>query len=363
MKYHNDSKEDLFCSSLSLISTEENLYYYYAFFLTNSYGIVDKHGNVFGKGVFGLTEPVRINESAKFYVYDFSDDTLEEIDFEKLKLMRKCGLLPYPVSHPYVNKFITREEFDGLLKMEICKITNDAQGYAEELDRLIKYKFKMEDLIYAKMTNTDYEVLGYHFRLDNDGNVLLKKVPDEIITIIPSITGVFGLELDGTSKPFHRNNCPMMKVFNFSEITDLSYLFSDTDFIYLDLSDFNTNYAENLTGMFSESKLLYVTFDFMKYNFKNVRNVVGMFAFCENLREMDLSFINLEGMPEGALLKVKFLEPVEPDVGDGYYTYDMFDTSNADLNLICENWEYNEYEKMVMRSFFADACEVLCEIS
>ena len=76
-----------------------------------------------------------------------------------------------------------------------------------------------------------------------------------------------------------------------SEVTDFSNMFLENNLKNLDLSNFDTSCATNMSCMFRSCKYL-ESLDLSSFNTEHVTNMSAMFEHCRNLRELNLSSFN-----------------------------------------------------------------------
>ena len=81
--------------------------------------------------------------------------------------------------------------------------------------------------------------------------------------------------------------------FNIINVTDMKYMFSHSGLKEINLNFINTHNLKNITGLFSYCENLEVV-DFSSFNTKNVTNMSELFEGCLKLRNVDLSYLNTE---------------------------------------------------------------------
>ena len=80
-----------------------------------------------------------------------------------------------------------------------------------------------------------------------------------------------------------------------NKITNCSNMFQNSDFIYIDLSSFDTQNITNMQNMFYGSNNL-INIDLSSINTQNVTNMECMFYNCSNLVSIDLSSLNIQNV-------------------------------------------------------------------
>ena len=158
---------------------------------------------------------------------------------------------------------------------------------------------KLEELGYIlKNKNTKNEI-SFIFKNENDYNNEIKlfnensNVKRNDVEIF--INGV-KKELNYSGKiylPF-KGLYYVKLIFN-KEIKNCEGLFNGCDFLFIDLSFFDTKNVTNMKNMFSYCKNL-VNVDLSSLNTQNVTNMESMFYYCQNLVNVDLSFLNTQNV-------------------------------------------------------------------
>ena len=82
-----------------------------------------------------------------------------------------------------------------------------------------------------------------------------------------------------------------LEYLNTSDVTNMDYMFYDTNFPSIDLSHFNTENVTSMTYMFYGQHLCY-TLDLSSFNTSKVTDMTGMFSGCTSLDSLDLSSFN-----------------------------------------------------------------------
>ena len=80
-----------------------------------------------------------------------------------------------------------------------------------------------------------------------------------------------------------------------NKITNCSNMFRNSDFIYIDLSSFDTQNITNMQNMFYGCNNL-INIDLSSLNTQNVTNMENMFYNCNNLVNIDLSHFNTQNV-------------------------------------------------------------------
>ena len=122
--------------------------------------------------------------------------------------------------------------------------------------------------------------------------------------------------------------------FNIINVTDMKYMFSHSGLKKINLNFINTHNLKNITGLFSYCENLEVV-DFSSFNTKNVTNMSELFKGCLKLNNIDLSYLNTEKTKD---MKSFFAKTNIKDIN-----LSLLDTKNV------ENMEY----------FFAESTNIV----
>jgi surface protein len=102
-------------------------------------------------------------------------------------------------------------------------------------------------------------------------------------------------ELKSTKKLFY--NSPVIQVnmpfSNLKNLEDISYMFASTNLYHLDLTNFDTSHAKNMSYLFYESHSLN-NIDVSKFDTSNVEDMSHMFDSCEALLSLNLNSFNTQ---------------------------------------------------------------------
>ena len=96
------------------------------------------------------------------------------------------------------------------------------------------------------------------------------------------------------SSMFVSSNFQSLNILNFdtSKVTSMSNMFQRSRTTSLDLSSFDTSYVRDMSSMFSDCDVLETVIFGDKFNTKNVLSFSGIFSYCPNLKQLDLSKID-----------------------------------------------------------------------
>ncbi|MGO2963375.1 MAG: BspA family leucine-rich repeat surface protein [Carnobacterium maltaromaticum] len=237
------------------------------------------------------------------------------------------------------------EDFTLVKSTITGKWGNSSWNFYEELGLLTIESGELGDYYsspWMKMKNRDQiktiELIG-NIKIPKASQYLFEDLPE--LNIISGLSNVDTSEVTDMRRWFHKTpklTSLDLSGFNTSNVTDMSFMFSDSGIQSLNLSSFNTSKVTNMRGMF-EDTLKLTNLDISSFNTSNVVSMEAMFsgARVESLDLSSFDTVNVRTMKEmfEDTLKLTNLDLSSFDtsnVRDMQYMFSSTGIGNLDLS-------------------------------
>ena len=269
--------------------------------------------------VLKLLDTLINNNNVKLYRKDDNINII--LTKEKMqKLIHLEEEIKYKTSLYKTVEEITKMKKNGAASIDIINRLNEINDN-HKLDKLQKDLEKKTGEEKEKIQNQIYNLKqikqkkNHYKKLQSNKNIKNKK-KNEINLIfygenVLNYYHFYGIEeifINGVKQRFILSNYMYDNVINLpyegfyyitlvfkSNITNCSHMFKDGNFIYIDLSSFDTQNVTNMQEMFYGCKNL-INIDLSSLNTQNVTNMQDMFHNCFNLINIDFSSLNTQNV-------------------------------------------------------------------